>query len=321
MKLSIGSMGGTISMTPIDSGNGVVPKLGAKDFIASLPDVGIELHAESLFALPSGHLRFEMLLKALAWAKKQVKDGACGVILTQGTDTLEESAFLLDLFWDREEPLILMGAMRDAQAIGADGIRNLYASIVCAKSPNSRSRGVMVVMNDTIHSPRWVRKSHSLAVDTFCSDGKTYGFIAEGKVEYFCPPLRRMVLETPPAMKKVFLWEQTLDGDVSVLEWVKQTQDGLVIKGFGAGHISLEACKLIDSVIEKIPVIICTRTTDGPTAYETYGYEGAEIDLIKRGALMGGHLSGRKARLLLSAVLGAGGDMRIVQDYLDILVY
>lgn len=320
MKISIGSLGGTISMTSKNKGEGVVPKLCAKDFIAALPDIEAELYAESLFALPSGHLKFEMLLSTLDWANTQIKNGANGVILTQGTDTLEESAFLCDLFWSHREPLILMGAMRDANAIGADGIRNLYSSILCALSPNSTERGVMVVMNDTIHTARWVRKSHSFSVNTFCSDGKTCGFISEGKVEYFYPKLKRFILPVPSVMKKVFLWEQTLDGDASVLEWVKQTQDGLVIKGFGAGHISLETSALLDSVIEKMPVVVCTRTTDGSTAYQTYGYKGAEIDLRERGVLMGGYLSGRKARILLWAILGNGLNMEIYQDFLDTLI-
>ncbi|CAM5214065.1 asparaginase [Oligella ureolytica] len=108
-------------------------------------------------------------MTALDWAEQQVAEGAVGVILTQGTDTLEESAFLLDLLWRHEEPLILMGAMRGAAAVGADGPANLLNSIQVAVSANSRNRGVLVVMNEQIHyaalSPK---KKHSLSLCRFC---------------------------------------------------------------------------------------------------------------------------------------------------------
>ncbi|PAF43891.1 asparaginase [Helicobacter sp. 11S03491-1] len=322
-KISIGSLGGTISMTKKSQGQGVAPSLNAEDFIAAIP--GIEklacLHAQGLFQLPSGHLKFEMIMDALNWAFKQVDEGASGVILTQGTDTLEESAFLCDLLWDRAEPLILMGAMRTPESIGAEGVRNLYNSIICAISPNSKNRGVMVVMNDTIHAARWVRKSHSLLVNTFESDGKTYGLIAEGRVEYFYPPLYRKTFDLPKRLdKKVFLYEEVLSGGVEIIDWVEKTQDGLVIAGFGAGHVSAEMAYKIGELNKKIPVVVCTRTTDGPSVYQTYGYIGAEIDLMARGICMGGYLSERKARILLWVILNNHLDMQAFKDYLQTLV-
>ncbi|PAF52493.1 asparaginase [Helicobacter sp. 13S00477-4] len=322
-KVAIGSLGGTIGMISESKSRGIAPKLDAKDFVGMLNGIDnvVQLYGESLFNLPSGHLKFEILLQSIQWAVKQVENGASGVILTQGTDTLEESAFFCELFWDKPEPLILMGAMRGHEEIGAEGMRNLYCSILCAISPNSRDRGVMIVMNDKIHMARWARKSHSLSVDAFCSGGKNYGFIAEGKVEYFYPAIKRMVLPKPSTCeKKIFLWEQTLSGDARVLEWIEDYQDGLVISGFGAGHVDIETNRLIGSIVQKIPVVICTGTTDGPTVYNTYGYEGAEIGLIKSGVIMGGYLSAKKARILLWAIVNNGLDIEIFKDYSKMLV-
>lgn len=305
-KISIGSLGGTISMTSQNHSDGITPKLSAKDFINAIPHLQdiVEVYAESLFTLPSGHLRFEMLLDSIKWAKKQVENGSNAVILTQGTDTLEESAFFCDLFWDKKEPLILMGAMRGAEAIGADGLENLYSSIICGISENSRNRGVLVVMNDIIHSARWVRKSHSLLVSTFNSDDKILGIIAEGKAQYFSPAFKLESFEIPQSLnKKVFLYEQSLSDDAKILEWVEGNYDGLVISGYGAGHVSLQTCEYINKIIKKIPIVVSTRTTDGPSAYKTYGYKGAEIDLQKRGVMMSGWLSGLKSRLLLWTIL------------------
>lgn len=319
MKIAIGSLGGTICMTEKVSGNGVVPSLGAKDFVDALPRElkKVELHSESLFALPSGHLKFEMLLKAIIWAKKQVENGANGVIFTQGTDTLEESAFLCDLLWDKAEPLVLCGAMRSAGELGSDGLKNLYSAILCASSSQSSNRGVLVVMNDKIHLAKWVRKSNSFSLDTFTSDGKDCGEVIENEVRYFHPHSKdRPYFPIPKSTeKKVFLFEQTLSDDESVLQWVNENQSGLVISGYGAGHLSLEVAHWIDRL--NIPVVICTRTTSGSTAYRTYGYTGAEIDIQKRGAIMGGYLSARKARILLWVILNNDLDMKYFSDYLE----
>lgn len=322
MKIAIGSLGGTICMTEKISGNGVVPSLGAKDFVDALPRElkKVELYTESLFALPSGHLKFEMLLEAIAWARKEVENGADGVIFTQGTDTLEESAFLCDLLWDKTEPLVLCGAMRSAGELGSDGLKNLYSAILCASSSQSHHRGVLVVMNDKIHLAKWVRKSNSFSLDTFTSDGKDCGEVIENEVRYFHPhPKNRLYFPIPKSMtKKVFLFEQTLGDDARVLEWVSQNQSGLVISGYGAGHLSLEVAEVLDNL--NIPVVVCTRTTSGSTAYRTYGYTGAEIDIQKRGAIMGGYLSARKARILLWVILNNDLDIKYFNDYLEKMI-
>lgn len=322
MKIAIGSLGGTICMTEKISGNGVVPSLGAKDFVDALPRElkKVELYTESLFALPSGHLKFEMLLEAIAWARKEVENGADGVIFTQGTDTLEESAFLCDLLWYKAEPLVLCGAMRSAGELGSDGLKNLYSAILCASSSQSHHRGVLVVMNDKIHLAKWVRKSNSFSLDTFTSDGKDCGEVIENEVRYFHPhPKDRLYFSIPKSTeKKVFLFEQTLGDDDRVLEWVSQNQSGLVISGYGAGHLSLEVAEVLDNL--NIPVVVCTRTTSGSTAYRTYGYTGAEIDIQKRGAIMGGYLSARKARILLWVILNNDLDIKYFTDYLEKMI-
>lgn len=323
-KISIGSLGGTISMQTEVVGEGIIPKLNAQDFIKALPGIEdiAQIQAEGLFSIPSGHMRFEELLSALKWAKIQVAAGSNGVILTQGTDTLEESAFFCDLFWNEKAPLILMGAMRNPDSIGAEGARNVYNSILCACSKNSENRGVLVVMNDTIHSARWVRKSHSLRVDTFYSEGKTQGFIAEGRVEYFSPPFleKRKIFSLPQiTSKKVFLWEQSLSDDPDVLDWAGKNYDGIVISGYGAGHTSQKIADVISKL--KIPIIVCTRTTDGPTAYRTYGYLGSEIDLQKRGVIMGNWLPARKARLVLWVILNNSLLTKEFEEYIKTLVY
>ena len=212
-KVAVGSLGGTISMTPAASSDGIVPTLTAADLIRAIPGVAelAEVHAEALKQVASIHLGIQDLLAALAWAERQVAEGAVGVILTQGTDTLEESAFLLDLLWPHSEPLILMGAMRGAAAVSADGPANLLSSIQVAVSANSRDRGVLVVMNEQIHYARWVQKQHSLSTAAFISEVAQAGTIVEGKALYFAAPPKRMLFDKPSCCsKRVLLWTNHL---------------------------------------------------------------------------------------------------------------
>lgn len=310
--VAVGSLGGTISMTPSSAAGGVVPTLDAAQLTQSVPGLAIvaEIRAAALQQLPSASLRFEDLLKALAWAEQQVAEGATGVVLTQGTDTIEETAFLLDLYWKLPAPLIVTGAMRAPQAAGADGPANLLAAVQTVLAPESAGRGVLVVMNDTVHAARWVSKSDSLAVQTFVShDGGVAARLVEGRPNYFHPPAQRPAALSRPtaAWPKVALVMASLgdDGELAELA-VKQGYDAVVIAAEGAGHVSFGFAERIDAMAAKVPVLIASRASSGSTASRTYGYVGAEIDLARRGAHLCGWLSALKARLLLTALLASG---------------
>lgn len=330
-KVAIGSLGGTISMTPESGSEGIVPTLSAADLIYSIPGVNqlAQIHAESLNQVASIHLKIEDLLAALNWAEQQVARGAAGVILTQGTDTLEESAFLLDLFWSHKEPLILMGAMRGASAVSADGPANLLSSIQVAVSANSRERGVLVVMNEQIHYARWVQKRHSLNLAAFVSDVGVAGTLVEGKTVYFAAPPKRMIFNKPAKCSQtVLLWINHLDEQSDLLskhdsfDPLGESFDGIVFGGVGAGHVSTVVAQWIAKWAKLKAVLICSGTGSGSTAFSTYGYPGGEVDLQKHGAIMAGFLSPKKARLLLWAILENGLDpKKTVIDYLASMTY
>lgn len=315
-RIAIGSLGGTISMTPDAAAGGVVPRLGAAELIASVPGLGAvaDISAHTLFQLPSASIDIPQVLAALAWAKEQVESGAHGVVLTQGTDSIEETAYLLDLYWPCAQPLVVTGAMRAAAAAGAEGPANLLGAAITAASAASRGRGVLVVMNDEIHHARWVRKNHSLAVQAFVSpEWGPVGRIVEGRARYLTAAVQRPtplpwpIPQTPaPAAgwPRVALLETWLGDDGLLAELaVQQGYDGLVIAGFGAGHVSFAFAERLDTICARVPVVLASRTAAGPTTQATYGYVGSEIDAVRRGALMSGWLPARKARLLLCALL------------------
>lgn len=313
--ISIGALGGTISMTGTPGSQGVSSNLGAEELARSVPGLAqaatLQLH--TLARIASGSIRFQHLFDTLAWAGQQIDQGAQGVVVTQGTDTLEETAFLLDLFWNRRQPLVLMGAMRNPQMPGADGSANLLAAVQVAADDNSCDRGVLVVMNDDIHEARRVRKMHTTHVDAFVSPVfGPVGVVVEGRPQYLRDTQQRPRLPVPPAYKhKVLLLEHSLNDDPDIVSYaVSAGYAGIVVAGFGSGHASESLRDALVTAVAQVPVIMCSRTGAGSTTTAVYGYKGAEIDLQQHGILMGGWLCPRKARLLLAAALwnGLGRD-------------
>lgn len=315
MKVSVLGIGGTICMLK-DSSGGVNPKLDAKMLVDSIGLCeDIKITAKTVLSLPSPSLSYDDLLEVLKVAKEEVKNGANGIVITQGTDTLEESAFLLSLFWDENTPLIITGAMKNPSEIGSDGASNLYQAILVASSKKSLGRGVLAVFNHIIYEPRFLHKSNSFSLETFVSiNGGNVGYIYEKEVIYISPIYKNKTYQIPQKLdKKVAILQTCLSGDDVFLDNLSGF-DGIVINGFGAGHISSKAAKKLKELNLKIPCIITTRTGSGMSAYKTYAYEGSEMDMQKHGFVMGGFFDSLKARLFLSVLLENGFSKEQIKD-------
>lgn len=293
-RVAVASLGGTITMT---GSGGVTPTLGADDLVGGL-DVG---EIATLATVPGASLTFETLLEAFDWADRQVAAGARGVVIIQGTDTLEETAYFFDCLWPHEEPVVVTGAMRHPSLPGADGPANLTAAVATASARNSRGRGCLLVLNDEIHAARWVRKTHSSLPNAFQSFPGPLGLVVEDTPRYFHPAHQLPALARPVSVPTVPLIEATLDDDGSLLDWLNV--GGVVVAATGVGHVSTGMAEAISRA--RFPVVVATRTGAGTTFQQTYGFTGSESDLIKRGAVMAGWLCSRKARVLLRLALGA----------------
>lgn len=320
-RLSIGSLGGTVSMQAAAPGHAVRPTLGCDEQLAKVPQLRhmADVEVATLGLLPSASLGFAALLDVLAWARSEVERGVQGVILTQGTDTLEETAYFLDLLWPFDVPLVMTGAMRAASQPGNDGPANLLSAAQVALAQGSRGRGVLVVMNDQVHCAAKVRKTASLALAAFESPGcGRVGDVVEGAVVYRQPPGLRNVLPLPHRIEhRVALLEVCLDADTALLQAVAPLgYEGLVIAAFGAGHVSGSWAALLDQLASALPVIVATRTGSGSTARATYEFAGAEIDLQRKGVHMAGQLCPRKCRILLWLLLGTG-EQPALQSWLS----
>lgn len=320
--LAIAALGGTVSMQSMQCGKGVVPAVSGESLLNSVPELKAlaRTTVETFGLLPSASLDFEYLLKVLDWANAQISQGVTAVIIIQGTDTLEESATFFDYLWAHDAPLVLTGAMRSAAQAGADGPANLLDAGRVALAPCSQKRGAQVVINGEIHRASTVRKVDSMAMHAFASPMTgPVGLIVEGAPRYFQPPVARHVLPMPQdTQPKIALLEASLGADSLLLgKVVELGYDGLVIAGFGAGHVSAHWADVLESIARHIPVIIATRTGCGATAQATYGFVGSEIDLARKGAVMAGSLCPRKARILLWLLAGCRQQARLATYLAD----
>jgi L-asparaginase len=304
-------------MAPAGSGGGVVPSLDAADLVRSAPQISrlARITSHSIRNAPSPSITIPDLLAALDFARKAVDDGAQGVVLTHGTDTLEESAYFLDLLWDRPNPLIVTGAMRSPDEPGADGPANLLDAVVTAISPDAQDLGVLVVLDDEAHLARLVTKTNTTALQTFQSPGwGPLGHIIEDQFRCaFAPAHRYPALPAPgPDPIRIPIIETPLGDDGMLLQAATRLAPrAIVIAGVGGGHVPGPVADICEQAVrDGIPVILSSRTGSGSTLAKTYGYPGGDVDLIARGLTPSGFLSPRKARLLAHVVLAAGGALK-----------
>ena len=309
-RLLLLSLGGTITMVPSAEG-GIAPKLGAAELVASVPDLATvaEIEADSPARLPSPSLTPGHLVDVARRIAAAFAAGVDGAVVIQGTDTIEESAFLLDLLVAGEQPVVVTGAMRGAAAPGADGPANLLAAARVAASDAARGLGTLAVLNDEIHAARFVQKSHTALPSAFTSPmAGPLGLVAEDRVRILARVARlptRPAAPGTPAPVALLRWAMGDDGRLlGALPGLGYA--GAVIEGMGAGHVPADAAEAVGALAARMPVVLASRCATGPVFAQTYGYPGGEIDLIRRGAIPGGLLSGPKARLLLGLVLRDG---------------
>ncbi|MGO1738177.1 MAG: asparaginase [Actinomycetaceae bacterium] len=314
-RLALGAMGGTIAMATASPGEGATLALSADDLLDATPGLAdlADVTGEQLTNVPSASLTLDDVLGVHAWAERQVAAGARGIVLTHGTDTLEETAYLLDLLWRHETPIVVTGAMRSSAMAGAEGPGNLLAAAVTALAERARGLGVLTCLNDTVHLASRVTKASSTALETFESPGSgPLGLVVEESFRPLWAPLPRpgALAVPPPGRVTVPLLESPFDDDGTVLRAVLGTGvRGVVVAGTGVGHVPGPVADLISAAIDDgVCVVVASRTQRGGTATRLYGFPGSEQDLIARGVLMAGNLSARKARLLLHVLLASGAD-------------
>jgi L-asparaginase len=314
-RVHVVTTGGTIAMT----GTPARPARSGDELVAAVPELATiaEPTVEELSNVPGVELDAAAVVRALVRADAAVADGAAGCVITQGTDTIEESADIADLLWPRPEPLCLTGAMVPGGNPGTDAPDNLRDAVRVAASAHARGRGALVVFAGLIHSGSEAVKSHSSEKAAFHSPRPLGEVRGESIVLRGTPAPRSAVAPLANAAAA------SLDAYVPVLAaaagmdsrplaaLLDQGADALVLIALGGGHVAEAMLPGIDAALARgVPVIACARPAAGGTLEGVYGFPGSETDLQRRGVLMAGPLSPWKARAraILALGLGMGPD-------------
>lgn len=266
----------------------------------------VHLKTEDIFQLPSPHIT----LREMTLLKERIEQAihtqeADGIVLTHGTDTLEETAYFLDLTIDASIPIVLTGAMRTADEIGSDGLTNLQGAVWTAMSKEAADKGVLVVMNEEIHTARYVTKTHTTNVATFRTPTfGPIGFLSKNRVLFFQKLVAPDHFPVKEITKKVPLLKAYAGMDGDLIDAVFSTHaDGLVIEALGAGNLPPAVLPALQRLLDaNIPVVLVSRAFNG-IAQDIYDYEGGGKQLKDSGVIFAPGLSGPKARIKLLAVL------------------
>jgi L-asparaginase len=315
--------GGTISMRVDPETGGAVPALAGEEILALVPGLtmlaDVQLFNPGLW--PGPHVTpARMMALAREVAAVLANPTVAGAVITHGTDTLEETAYLLDLVLDLAKPIVLVGAMRNSSELSWDGPANLRAAFRVALSPHAAGLGVLVVMNDQILAASEVVKTHTESTDTFQSrDFGPLGLVDKDRVLVVRRPARRDHLPASDLEERVDLIRMYAGADGRFIDHAVETgARGLVIEGLGRGNVPVATLPAIARAVERgLPVVIATRCARG-RVLDTYGYEGGGRQLTRLGAILAGLLPGHQARLKLMLALGAGWDLpRIRASFAD----
>ena len=312
-RVAIVFTGGTITMRSDPAAGGRIPTLDGAALLARV--AGLDGIAEIVpidrGLTPASHFTFPELF-AIADAVRGAQDDPAidGVVVVQGTDTIEETSFLLDLVLDSPRPVVVTGAMRAASDPGEDGPANLRDAVRCAAVPALRGQGVVVVLGGSIEAADDVTKTHATALDTFRSlNLGPLGRVEGDRVVVLRRRAGRRHVETRRAAERVRLITAHVAMDGSLVDAALAAgTDGLVVEATGTGNTSaalLEACRR--AMAAGLPVVLTTRCPAG-RASAAYAFPGGGATWVRAGAILAGYLGGPKARVALALGLGAGLD-------------
>ena len=299
--------GGTISTRDVD-GSGARPFLRPDDLLREIPGLAAVavVEPEEFDFIPGASMTLQKMVDlSRRVTETLVRPDVDGVVITHGTDTLEETAYLLHLTVSADKPVVFTGAMRNASQIGFDGYRNLHDAIRTAASDGARGLGPLVVLNEEVHAARWVTKTSGQKEDTFRSPAAGPVGVAYGdRIAFFMRPGPRQVLEprVEPEVDLIRVWAGCDDRFLRCS--LALGARGIVLETFGGGRVPPTLLPAIDEALSRgVAVAATTRCLTGEM-WDMYGYPGAFRDLERRGVLFAQDLPGHKARLALAVGLG-----------------
>lgn len=318
-KILILHTGGTISMSEDATGK---IKPNVQNPLAELPldsQGQIQLVTEEIFNLPSPHITPAHMLRLSQRLRQAAAEGFDGAVVTHGTDTLEETALFLDLTLTSTMPVVVTGAMRSSNEIGSDGLYNFRTAIMVASANASVGKGVVVVMNDEIHSARYVTKTHTTNVATFRTPTfGPIGIVSEGHVNYMQTINPQPHLPIEKVITEVYLIKAYAGMTGTLFQALNQpTTRGIVIEALGAGNLPPQTLAALQALVhQNIPLVLVSRCFNG-IAEPVYDYQGGGVNLAQMGIIFCRGLNGPKARIKLLVGLSAGLQGSALKKYLN----
>jgi len=319
-KIKIISTGGTISTQPDPSKGRLTASLLGQDLVKKVPGLQsiAEIQVEQFCNVLSFALTLEDMFRLAQTVNKSLAEEEIdGIVVTHGTATMEESAYMMDLLLKSEKPVVYTGAMYSASDPDSDGPRNILYSCHVAANDDAWGKGALVCFNGEVHAARDVAKTHTFSVQTFHSfEHGILGSVDEEKVVFYRAPLLRYTVETPQAVQEVDLIKVVAGMDDRLLKAAADSGvKGIVVEGLpGYGAVPPRVLWGMRDVINRgIPIVYTSRSPIGRVAPIKYGGGGGALDISDTGAIFAGDLRPVKARILLSLVLGATTDFKEIE--------
>lgn len=314
--------GGTISMSIDPIQDGAIPTLSGQEILAFVPSIPKMTEPEliDVSRLPGPHVTPEGMWQLSELVNQHLERPEIdGIVVTHGTDTLEETAYLLDLRLTSEKPVVVVGALRNSSELSWDGPANLEAATRVVLDPAARGQGVFVALNDSVHAASEATKTDTQAAGTFQSP--VFGPLAiveQDRVFWRRRLLSRRTVPGGPVEPRVDMFTMYSGFDPRLLHYaLDSSAQGLVIEGTGRGNAPPAILPAIDRAQEQgVPVVIATRCWHG-RVLDTYGYQGSGKDLRRRGAIFAGTVNGQKARVHLMLALGKTKSVPRIREMLE----
>lgn len=320
-KVAVIFNGGTISMKVDPKLKAAVPSLTGEEIMSLV--TGIEDHARvesfQFSSFPSPHMTPQIMMDLAKLIRELVSADYDGVVVTHGTDTLEETAYLVDLTVATAKPVVFTGSMRSGSELGYDGPSNLAAAICTAASDKARGRGVLVCLNGELNMASEVTKANSMALNAFRTP--TYGpvgIVDNNQVIFYRQSLRHECHQIDTLESRVALIKTCAGMDSSFLYFCLDSgYVGIVIEAMGRGNIPPQMVPGVRRAIDGgIPVVIVSRCFEG-RVFDSYGYPGGGRNLRELGVILGDNLNGQKARIKLMVALSATQEMATLREWFE----
>lgn len=321
-KVAVVFNGGTISMKIDPKIHAAVPSLSGEEIMSMV--TGIEEFAKiesyNFSNVPSPHMSPDDMMELSFYIKKLLdREDIAGVVVTHGTDSLEETAYLLDLTINCNKPIIVTGAMKSSSELGYDGPANLSASICTAISEESKNFGVLVCLNGELNCANEVVKANSMSLNAFRTPGfGPIGIVDNNEILFYRNRVEKQYIDTNKVESHVDLIKCASGMDSSFLDFsIDRGAKGIVIEAMGRGNIPPLMVDGVKRALDKnIPVVLVSRCFEG-RVLDTYGYHGGGKELKNMGVIFGDTLSGQKARVKLMLALGKTNDLNYIKDLFE----